>query len=49
VKEVYTFLELYVQYLRAYPNVSEQVDSQVLMKYTNEHVFLPIIEQMSMN
>jgi hypothetical protein len=49
IKEVFAFLELYVQYIRANPKVQELVDSSVLITLTNEFIFQPIVTQLTMN
>jgi len=44
------FMELFVQYIRSSdPEISEQIDTQTLLSYTNKHVFHPVVADLSFN
>ena len=44
------FMELFVQYIRSSdPEITEQIDTQTLLNYSNKQVFLPVVQDLSFN
>jgi hypothetical protein len=49
LKDVMTFLELYIQFLRSNENMQELVDSSILLRLTNEHAVKNKISGLTMH